>query len=98
MKPEVFVYSMPSCPYCNQAKTYFKEQGIEFSEFDVSTDQARANEMYQISGQDSVPMMVINGRIVVGFEPKLIDDALKKAKPPRREVALQNLIFDPLEQ
>ena len=94
----VLVYSTPNCPHCNRAKTYLREQNIQFSEYDVSKDRLRAREMVEISGQNSVPTLVVNGRVIVGFEPKLIDDALSKKPPPKREVALQNLIFDPFEQ
>ncbi len=93
--PEVFVYTSQGCPYCTQAKEYLAWRKIAFTEYDVSTDPARAKEMVEASGQGAVPVLMINGRMVVGFDRQLIDDALRRQKPLRRDVALQNLIFDP---
>jgi len=92
---EVIVYSTPSCPYCTMAKEYLARKGIAFTDYDVSKDQARAKEMVMKSQQGSVPVLQINGRIVVGFDRQLIDDALQRKAPPKREDAIQNLVFDP---
>lgn len=93
--PEVIVYSMPSCPYCTMAKSYLEGKGVKFVEYDVSNDKKRATEMVRASGQNAVPVLQINGRIVIGFDRQLIDDALARKKPPTREELMTNLSFDP---
>ena len=71
------VYSTPTCPYCHKAKDYLKEKGIEFTDVDVSVDQDKAKEMVEKSGQMGVPVLDINGTIIVGFDTAKIDEALK---------------------
>lgn len=93
--PEVIVYSTPDCPYCVRVKEYLESKGIKFIDYDVSSDRQRAMEMVRASGQSGVPVLQINGRIVVGFDRQLIDDALVRKKPPKREDLLNNIMFDP---
>jgi len=93
--PEVIVYSTPDCPYCTMAKTYLSGKGVKFVDYDVSKDRAKAEEMIAKSGQGAVPVLQINGRIIVGFDREVIDNALIRAPPPRRDVALGNIIYDP---
>ena len=73
---KVTIYSTPTCPYCDMAKKYLKEKGVEYTEIDVSTDQAKAKEMVDKSGQMGVPVLDINGTIIVGFDHKKIDEVL----------------------
>jgi glutaredoxin-like YruB-family protein len=98
VEASVTIYSSPDCPYCSQAKQYLSERGIKFAEHDVSNDRGRATEMLQMNPAGSVPTLVINGRVVVGFNRRLIDDALARPPPPKREAFLQNLFFDPFEK
>jgi glutaredoxin 3 len=90
----VIVYSTTTCPHCTSAKGYLESKGVKFIDYDVSKDQKRAQEMVTKSGQGGVPVLQINGRIIVGFDRHLIDDALGKKPPLRREVALGNIIYD----
>lgn len=96
--PSVTVYSTPACPYCAMAKEYLKGKGVSFQDINVEADGQKAREMVMMSGQGGVPVLVINGRIVVGFNRPLIDDALSRPPPPKRDVAIQNLTFDPFER
>lgn len=73
----ITLYSTPSCTYCRKAKDYFRENNVPFSEYDVSRDQRRADEMVRKSGQMGVPVIDINGRIIVGFNQPEIDKALR---------------------
>ncbi len=73
----ITMYSTPSCTYCNKAKEYFREHGIRFTEHDVSRDQRRADEMLRKSGQSGVPVIDVNGRIIVGFNQPEIERALR---------------------
>ena len=72
---EVKIYTTQTCPYCTMAKDYLKSKGVEFEEIDVS-DQEKAQEMMQKSGQMGVPQIEINGKIIVGFNQAAIDEAL----------------------
>ena len=74
----VTVYSTPSCSYCRLAKDYLKNHNIPFSEYNVASNRANAEEMVRKSGQMGVPVLDINGRILVGFNPDAIEKALHR--------------------
>jgi len=73
----VVVYSTPTCPHCNTLKNYLKEQKVPFRDIDVSRDQKMAQDMVQRSGQQGVPQIDINGRLIVGFNKPKIDELLE---------------------
>ncbi|MEW6748428.1 MAG: Uxx-star family glutaredoxin-like (seleno)protein [Candidatus Micrarchaeota archaeon] len=96
--PDVTIYTTPTCTYCNMAKAYLQSKGVAFKEIDVSKDQEKAREMVRKSQQMGVPVLEINGRIIVGFNKPVIDDALTRQKPVGREAYMNNLLFDPFSQ
>jgi glutaredoxin-like YruB-family protein len=73
---KVKIYSTPTCPYCKQAKDFFKANKVEYTDVDVSKDQKAAGEMIEKSGQMGVPVIEINGDIIVGFDRPRIKKAL----------------------
>jgi glutaredoxin-like YruB-family protein len=73
---KVLIYSTPICPFCHQAKDYLKEKGIKFEDIDVSADSAKAQEMIDKSGQMGVPVLDIEGKIIIGFDKAAIDKEL----------------------
>lgn len=75
---KVIVYSTPTCPYCVYAKDYFKEKGVTFEDVDVSKDYARAMEMVQKSGQMGVPVIDIDGEVIVGFQPMIFEELINR--------------------
>ena len=72
----VIVYSTPTCPWCTKAKSYLKSNNIEFAEKDVAQDQEAAVEMVEKSGQRGVPVLDIDGDIIIGFDRENIDKSL----------------------
>ncbi len=74
----VVVYSTPSCPYCTMVKDFLKKKQVPYEDYDVSRDQRRADEMVRKSGQMGVPVVDVNGRILVGYRPAEIESALKR--------------------
>lgn len=70
------VYSTPSCPYCNMAKDYFKANNVDFVDYNVAQDYAKAEEMVKKSGQMGVPVIDLNGTIIVGFDKAKINTML----------------------
>ncbi len=73
---KVVIYSTPTCPYCKRAKDYLSRKGIPYSDIDVAQDKEKAKEMTQKSGQMSVPVIIIDDEIVVGFNQALLDKLL----------------------
>ncbi len=70
------VYSTPTCPWCTIAKKYLTSKNVQFDDLDVSRNREAAMEMVQKSGQRGVPVIDINGNIIVGFDQTTIDKLL----------------------
>jgi len=75
-KHEVIVYSTSTCPWCGVTKNFLKENHIEFTEKNVGKDQKAAEEMIEKSGQMGVPVIDIDGKIIVGFDKKRMEELL----------------------
>ncbi|MDD2866735.1 MAG: Uxx-star family glutaredoxin-like (seleno)protein [Candidatus Omnitrophota bacterium] len=73
---QVKVYSTPTCPYCIRAKKYLSDKGIAFENIDVSADEEALKQMVDVSGQMGVPVLVIDGDVIVGFDQSRIDQKL----------------------
>lgn len=76
MDKKVKIYSTPTCPRCIRTKQFFKENNIEFEDADVSRDRQAAEEMVQKSGQMGVPVLDIDGEIIIGFDKEKIKSVL----------------------
>jgi len=72
----VTMYSTPTCGYCRMAKNYLKEKNVPFTEYNVATNSEKAQEMVRKSGQMGVPVLDVNGKIIIGFDRGAIDQAL----------------------
>ena len=76
MTKSVKIYSTSTCPYCTMAKDFLKKNNTHFQEMNVGIDQAAAKEMTDKSGQMGVPVLDIDGTIIVGFDKDAISRAL----------------------
>lgn len=74
----VSIYTTPTCTYCRKAKDYFRANRVNFTEYDVSRDVRKADEMMHKSGQMGVPVIDINGRVIIGFNLPEIERALHR--------------------
>ncbi|MCM8771411.1 MAG: glutathione S-transferase N-terminal domain-containing protein [Candidatus Omnitrophica bacterium] len=74
---KVKVYSTPTCPWCMRAKQYLEAKGISYENVDVSSDEKAQEEMIRVSGQMGVPVIVVDDRVVVGFDRAKLDELLK---------------------
>jgi glutaredoxin 3 len=74
---KVIIYTTPTCGYCNVAKKYFRDNNIQFREVNVALDIDGLREMREKSGQLGIPVFDVGGRIIIGFEQRKIEDALK---------------------
>lgn len=73
---KVIVYSTPTCPWCTKVKDYLDSKDVPYEHFDVSQDREKAMEMVRKSGQQGVPVIDIDGSIVVGFDQNSINNLL----------------------
>jgi glutaredoxin 3 len=84
------VYTTPTCGFCHQVKAYLGQKGVPFTEYDVSRDPQAAAEMVRLSRQRGVPVVLIDGQVVVGFNRPLIDQLLaqRATQPPKLGMAI----------
>jgi glutaredoxin-like YruB-family protein len=80
----VKLYSTPTCGYCHQAKRYLAERGVEFTEHDISVDRAAAEEMIKLTGQVGVPVITVDGEVVIGFDRARLEQLLAKGGNGKR--------------
>ena len=72
----VIVYSTNSCPWCVKAKDFLKQNNVKYEERNAQENPKYAEELFEKSGGGSVPVLDINGTIIIGFNPKKIKDTL----------------------
>ena len=72
------IYSTSWCPACVKAKKYLGLKGLAFSEINVADAHENREEVFKVSGQRTVPVLDINGEIIVGFDKSAIDKAINK--------------------
>jgi len=73
---KVKVYSTSSCPYCKMVKLFLDENNVPYDDFDVGIDREKLTEMIEKSGQMGVPVIDIDGKIIVGFDKDAIRQEL----------------------
>ena len=74
---KITVYSTTTCPYCVMVKDFLKENKVEFEDINVQENQEAAQEMVKKSGQYGVPVIDIDGEIIIGFDKSRIKELLK---------------------
>ena len=73
---KVKVYSTTVCPYCIIAKDFLKDNKIEFEDINVQEDHNAAKEMVEKSGQTGVPVIDVDGEIIIGFDKEKLKKVL----------------------
>jgi len=74
---QVTIYSTSSCPWCKKTKEFLKKNNVSFKNVDVGENQKAAQEMVKKSGQTGVPVINIDGKIIVGFDELKLKNALR---------------------
>lgn len=64
---EVLIYSTPTCHYCQMAKSFFQNNGIKYTDYNVAEDAEKRQEMIELTGQMGVPVIKVGDDILVGF-------------------------------
>lgn len=76
MSKNITVYSATWCGFCHAAKDYFDKLGVKYTDKDVETDPQFMMEAVTKSGQRGIPVIDIDGTVIVGFDRQRIDAAL----------------------
>ena len=72
------IYTTPTCPWCKKAKEFLKQKKITYTELDVSSNEKARDEMVKKSKQMGVPVLDVDGKIIIGFDQAAIEKSLKK--------------------
>lgn len=81
---EISVYTTPTCPYCRMLKEFLSAKGIPFKEYDVTRDRAAAEDIARRTGQTAVPVTIIDGQTIVGFDGVRLEQALAQVHQSQR--------------
>jgi glutaredoxin-like YruB-family protein len=73
---KVTIYSTPTCGYCQAAKSFFQDKGVEYTEHNVSEDADKRQEMIDKSGQMGVPVIFVDEEMMVGFDEDKMTELL----------------------
>jgi len=76
MAKNVLIYTTPTCQFCHMAKEFFKDHDVDFKEIPVKDDMEKQKEMVQKSKQMGVPVIDIDGEIVIGFDRERLMELL----------------------
>ncbi|MCY6957099.1 glutaredoxin family protein [Clostridium brassicae] len=72
------VYSTPTCSHCKKVKEFLDSINANYVDVDVLKDRVAREEMIELSGQQRVPVISIDGEIVLGFDKPAIINTLDK--------------------
>ena len=75
-QPTVVVFTTPTCSWCRVVKQHLKKHNIKFKEIDISKDERAARDMVRRTGQQGVPVTLIQNHPVVGFDKQQINQLL----------------------
>lgn len=65
-------------------KEFLSQRGISFQERDVSINDSYAQELVSSSGQMGVPVTIIDGQTVIGFDQHRLDQILNQRQTKQR--------------
>jgi glutaredoxin len=70
------VFSQPTCPACNDLKDYLKKKGVDFTDVDITASREALDEMIKVHKVRVTPLLLVDGRKIIGFDPVEVDKAL----------------------
>lgn len=73
---KVTIYSTPTCPWCKTTKKFLQDNGVQYEDKDVASDLSARQDMMTKSGQMAVPVVDVDGRIIVGYDEPQLKEAL----------------------
>ena len=82
---KVTIFTTPTCPWCKKTKEFLKSKRIPYKEYNVAEDEKARNKMIEKSGQMGVPVLEIGNKIIVGFNPDGILEALGKSGAKKKK-------------
>jgi len=77
---KVTIYSADWCAFCHATIDYLNKLGVKFTEKNVEESREYMQEAIEKSGQTGIPVLDIDGKIIIGFDRSQIDAVLKDKK------------------
>lgn len=65
---QITVYSSPTCPHCRALKDYLDKKGVAYTDHNVVDDAQAREEMFKLTGKMAVPVVVVDGEVIMGFD------------------------------
>ena len=75
-QPKVILFTTPTCSWCRVVKQHLKKHKIRFKEIDITKDEKSARDMVRRTGQQGVPVTLIDNRPIVGFDKEKMNRLL----------------------
>jgi glutaredoxin len=79
----ITMYMTTWCPVCRRARGWLKSEGYDFVEFDVETNPRAGRILRSLNPRGTIPMFDVDGRILIGFEPTMLEDMIRRAAEER---------------
>lgn len=76
----IIMYTIPTCPWCKKAKEWLRRRRHKFTECDVQEEDHCRDQLLAKSHQLAVPVIDINGEIIIGFDEEKMIKAIEKGK------------------
>ncbi|OGY55674.1 MAG: hypothetical protein A2912_06190 [Candidatus Buchananbacteria bacterium RIFCSPLOWO2_01_FULL_40_23b] len=97
------IFTTPTCVWCARAKEFFKKRKISYVELDVIEDNKARQEMISKTGQVGVPVIDIDGKLIVGFDQEeiekfLIDVPEEKGMKVTKKVVVKKKVKKPVQK
>ncbi len=73
----VKIYTTSDCSKCQQAKDYLKDKDVSLEEIDLGKNDQKGAELIQKTGFSALPQIEIDGKYIIGYDPKKIDELLE---------------------
>jgi glutaredoxin len=77
--PHIILFTQPGCLSCELMRIYLEAREVLFEERDISKDPDARRTMTETYGSNETPTMLIDGEVLIGFDPGLLDQILDAA-------------------
>lgn len=74
----VTIYSTTWCAFCHAAMSYLDSLGVKYNDIDIEKDPTAAKEAIEKSGSMGVPVIDVDGTVILGFDKPRLDAALRE--------------------
>ncbi len=69
----ILLFTQPGCFSCELVRIYLEAREVAFEERDITTDSEARRTMTETYGSNETPTMLIDGEVIIGFDPNLLD-------------------------